>query len=66
MYIILIGVYILGKYVDWVILNVIESVNQGYLNFFFFIILLVYSYCRDQIVIIIIDNLLKEISLIVY
>lgn len=66
MYIILIGVYILGIYVDWVILNVIESVNQGYLNFFFFIILLVYSYCRDQIVIIIIDNLLKEISLIVY
>lgn len=66
MYIILIGVYILGIYVDWVILNVVESVNQGYLNFFFFIILLVYSYCRDQIVIIIIDNLLKEISLIVY
>lgn len=66
MYIILIGVYILGKYVDWVILNVIESVNQGYLNFFFFIILLVYSYCRDQIVIIMVDNLLKEISLIVY
>lgn len=66
MYIILIGVYILGIYVDWVILNVIESVNQGYLNFFFFIILLVYSYCRDQIVIIIVDNLLKEISLIVY
>lgn len=65
MYIILIGVYVY-IYVDWVILNVVESVNQGYLNFFFFIILLVYSYCRDQIVIIIIDNLLKEISLIVY
>lgn len=65
MYIILIGVYVYIN-VDWVILNVIESVNQGYLNFFFFIILLVYSYCRDQIVIIIIDNLLKEISLIVY